>query len=182
MKQLIVIVTNDRNEDWVKNLLSSILTPYKILVYTNDYENSEFELGALRHAYENTDADEILLLQDTVEIKDNKLFDVVFFDYVGKSVFINPQGQSYLNKYRREVLDKMVIPVVSTKMESIDQEGAFHRLYESYDNNIIRLCPDLVDREVFVKKFGARKMMLECEYLKKYKGVWDKNMVKDKNG
>jgi hypothetical protein len=103
-----------------------IYTEYPVFRINTDDKGYEFELGALKRAYEETELDEILLLQDSCKIKDPTYFKVWFEEHKGRSLFLSKRGLSYIAKYRREILDKMEIPTISTKTESVRYEGRFN--------------------------------------------------------
>ncbi len=174
---VIVIITNNKHVEELQSLLKTINTTYNILIYCNDYDNSTFELGALKHVYDNTLYDEIFLLQDTNIIKDNDLFKIIFEDYKGVSIFFNPRGEMYLNKYLRSVLDELTIPVPNTKKLAVRLEQSFNKEYLSKDSNTKILFPELIDNDEREQMFGRLNMVIENDYLKKYKGCWDSSMV-----
>ena len=178
MKQGIIIVTNNKSKEQLLNCLSSIVgTLYPVLIYTNDYDNSGFESAAITYAYEHTDWDEFVLLQDTVEVKNIDFFNIVFEEFKGKTVFAQNGGFSFLNKYTRKALLLTGIPKTKTKRESIYAESTFHRAL--LNTGVFVLWPkSLKDNPNREFKFGRKNMILENDYIKKYKGCWNINMVK----
>ncbi|MCH9739509.1 MAG: hypothetical protein K0U38_01520 [Epsilonproteobacteria bacterium] len=176
MQQAIVIATTPSTNPFLQNLLYSIngYDKYPIIILS-DYN---YELGKIKFMVEHIDFDEFLLLHDTCEIKDTSLFDIVFKLMSGKSVSLStspsPCG-SYLGKYRREVLEKMTIPKISSKLETVDQEEIFNR---SYPDEWHYLKPTLKNSNIFVNKFGKDVMVLENKYLIKYKSTWTRSQIK----
>ena len=72
MKQIIVVGTRPDRIEQLTNCWNSIESPYlKIAVDCNGYE-----VGKLRWVLKNTNADEFVFLQDSVEIKDNSIFKI----------------------------------------------------------------------------------------------------------
>ena len=73
------------------------------------------EYAAIYAAYTMTDYEDIFLLSHSCEIKNVKLFDIVFEKYKNKSVAISYMKgylpfhawECYLGKYRRCILDKL---------------------------------------------------------------------------
>jgi len=177
MKQVIVIGSTTRTKDWLQNCLNSFgnYNKYPIIVVVND----DFELGKLKWVYENTDIDEFFLLHDTVEIKDTSLFDLAF-NYEGSFALSKQPVQMgmFLGKYRREILNKMIIPTTKTKMEAVMQECAFNQEYSILEAKMATIFKPLVNTDVFEEKFGRNNMVLENDYIKKYKGTWSLEMVK----
>ncbi|MEA2037296.1 MAG: hypothetical protein U9O94_07320 [Nanoarchaeota archaeon] len=176
MQQAIVIATTPDSTPFLQNLLFSIsgYDEYPIIILS-DYS---YELGKIKFVMEHTDFDEFLLLHDSCEIKDTDLFRVVFDEMKGKSVSLSksprPVG-SYLGKYRRSVLEQMDIPIINSKMESVVQEEDFNR---SYPDKWYYLPQSLRNSDVFIDMFGKRVMVLENNYLKKYKSVWRREQIK----
>ena len=177
MKQAIVIGSTTQTKDWLQNCLNSFgcYDKYPIIVVVND----DFELGKLKWVYDNTDIDEFFLLHDTVEIKDTGLFDLAF-NYDGSFALSSQPVQMgmFLGKYRREILDKMSIPLTKTKMEAVLQECAFNEQYSKLETKMATIFNPLLNSDKFEEKFGRKNMILENDYIRKYKGTWSLEMVK----
>lgn len=170
MKQAIVIPTVPNKTEELQNLFGSLngFDEYPVIILA-DYT---YELGKVKFMVENTDFDEFFLLQHSCEIKDTKLFDILFQDYLGKSVSLNEEFSSYLFKYRRDILLQMDIPTIDSKLESIRQERNFHREYCKIEMPKF-LFDDFVGMNKYEEKFGRKNQIMENEYIKKYKGTWD---------
>lgn len=198
MKQGIVIITY-KNSPFFNTCINSIkeFTKYdKYVVITDcdthdnidgftviiDKEDS-FELGAIQKILNETDLDEFVLLQDSCEIIDKRLFDILFEEHKGKSVSIAENYLGYLGKYRRDVLNGMVIPDVRTKAESICQEGMFNGEYIKREKPIV-LFPRFgyanYNGNEFVEYNGRLNLVSRNEFLKKYKGTWHTSMIKER--
>jgi len=199
---MIAIVTHRENFEMLENLVKSIEgVKYPVVIVVNDSINTDeatkqkyskfnhriifnekdgFELGALKRVLEETDAEEIVLLQDSCEIKDLKLFDMMFENQ--NSVAISETFLSYLRKYERSVLEQMKIPETKTKTESVRNEGQFN-------GNYMNLCQvDILfgrfgftyfEGNRFEERFGRMNLISENDYLIKYKGTWNAEMIKD---
>lgn len=168
-KYPIYIVMNDvRNAplQWLLELHQN----YNIIVTEDD----RFECGALQAIMDTTDLDEWLLLQDTVEIL-NPYFIERMFDTEG-SVTFGPHFEHYLGKFRREVLEKIVIPEVKTKWDAVQQEIHFLKAYmEADDKGITTMFPDFTDKNFennTERRWGRVNLKLENRYLIKRKGTW----------
>ena len=176
MKQAIIIPTHKSFNHWYINCVNTIKTKYPLIMVINTDENNQFELAAIHKAI-SMEIDEFVVLQDTIEIKDNDLFKILFEDYKGKSVFLNPMGQMFLNKYLLSEIKQIKLPIVTDKMSAINAETNIHREYITKFKPHI-LFPKLVDNPKREEKLGRTNMIIENEYLKKYKGCWNPNMVK----
>lgn len=204
MKQGIVVCTWSGGWESCEVLLNSLWNvPYPVLVVVNDASNfpewkklyfmtgeqgwnavgqkeDRFEIGAIEMALDITDWDEFFFLQDTFEIKNQDLFRRIFDEFPGRSVSYNPYLQMYLFKYRREVLEKIQIPKVRSKRESIRLEEGFNREYELADGNVHIFNPKFTDDKFygnFEERFGRKNLKMEDDYLIKRKGTWTTEQI-----
>ena len=142
-------------------------------LHANDKDS--FEIGAIDIVLNNTNWSELVILQDTFEIKDQKVFDLLFDS--PKSVMYNPYFQMYLGKFKREVLEKMrPFPEIKTKRDSVKQEWDFTKRYRDIDRDMTVFNPAFDDSNFlnnFHEMFGRNNMVLEDQYLIKRKGTWN---------
>lgn len=199
MKQGVIIVTWSGGREQYECLLNSLPSPFKygLLTVVNDGNNADwieqrssryegiggvykvpydgFELGALKLAMEVTDWDEFILLQDTIEILDGKILDILFENYPNSSVAYGPSVQMFLAKFRRQVLEKLEIPDTRTKLQSIYQESQFVKIYQEIEPfNIFNTA--FRDENFYGNtefRWGRENLILKDEYLIKRKGTWD---------
>ena len=174
MKAVIVATTNNRSE-WVKNCLDSLngYTRYPIIVL-NQYS---YELGKVRWVLENTDLDEFILLQDSVEVKDLSLLDRAF-DHSGSVSFATQPFFMYLGKYTRKALKASGVPQVDTKTQAVKYEREWGKRY--FDSDPQSMCLfELEDTDVYEDFLGRKNMILENDFIKKYKHIWNPNMIYD---
>ena len=173
MKQAIIIGTRPDRIEQLTNCWNSIESPYlKIAVDCNGYE-----VGKLRWVLKNTNADEFVFLQDSVEIKDNSIFKICFSTNGSVSICNYPnQFGCYLGKYKRSVLEKIYLPDIKTKAESVNYESKFFIDYMKYEQPT-QIGGSLEDVENFVEKWGHKVMKIENEYLIKYKSIWNRLML-----
>ena len=90
MKQAIIIGTRPDRTKQFNNCWNSIKSPYlKIAIDCDGYE-----IGKIKWVIDHTDIDDFVFLQDSVEIKDNTLFDVCFSTTHSVSIcdYPNPFG------------------------------------------------------------------------------------------
>jgi hypothetical protein len=173
MSKAIVICTTPKTTDWLNNLLTSFKGYDKFpIVILSDYS---YELGKINYIHKTTCITDFFLLQDSIEIKDPSIFEKGFA-YSG-SIAWDSSFKSYLGKYRREILDKCNIPTPKTKMDSVVFEETFNWEYISKEPKGWFLHDDFSKRDVFEDKFGRTNMVIEDEYLKKYKHIWNRDMV-----
>ena len=141
-------------------------------------EGNRWELGAIQYMLMFTNYDDWILIQDTIEVKDNDIFNRMF-EHPNRSVSFGPFWECYLGRYRREVLTHIQIPICLTKFDSVYQEVMFHRQYNEVAKNIEQT-------EVLVmfsewgndnpkntqdQKFGRRNLVLDNPYIIKRKSL-----------
>lgn len=177
MKKGIVITTSFHTREWLPECVRTSKGKYPVLIVSNsdlgiDMTNYEadmvvndwngFELGGILQGKEHFD--EFIHLMDTTIIKDVSLFDKLF-DIDGH-VFLTKGGYHYMGKFVSKDLPE--IPKISTKEEAINQE-----LYWLGDKPRTYFTPDLpAHTGVFEEKHGRTNMVLENDYLIKYKATF----------
>lgn len=179
MKQAIVIYTHHNAPGALENCLNSLrgYFKYPIIILYND----DWEIGCIKWMYKHTDYDEFFLMQDTVEIKDTAIFDILFEQWAGVSICVAPKANSYLVKYCREDLNKINIPTAHNKREAVNYEWDFWNYAYFVKSRTGVASPFILDslgpENVFEEKFGKMRQKLENKYLIKYKGTWLPEMI-----
>jgi hypothetical protein len=174
MRRGIVVTTSAHTSDWLMPCLESIGSKYPVLVVRNGgglpvegYDTvindwNGFELGGIARGAERFD--EFVHLMDTCVIKDSSLFDRLF--EIPGHVFLTEGGYHYMGKFVSD--DLPFLPIVSSKAEAISHEL-------SWLNGKARTYfkPDLpVHTHVFEEKNGRRNMVLENDFIIKWKATW----------
>lgn len=181
MTQGIIITTCDKTSPFLNDLLQSLQgCKYPIIIIKYTENDSQWETGGIYLG--STIFDEFVYLHDTVFIKDLSLFDMMFKEHQNKSVSLLKRYNSYLGKYRLEILMKSEMPVVTSKQEAIKQEYIFNNRYiELEQGNYIELFPELDGWETehtnFKFKHGRNNVVYENDFFIKYKGTWKPDMV-----
>lgn len=167
----IVIVHHPEHVEALANLLLSLKgVPYHYHIFVNKRNNSGYEMAALEWATMHLSED-FVLLQDTVEVKNLDVFRILEEAPSGMGLTVNLQ--SYMGKYNIKVMkEQMPFVTVSTKEESIRQENLWTALYLQNDPEFTWFEPLLYDNPAREFKFGRENMVLENDYIKKYKGTW----------
>lgn len=166
---MIVVGTTPGREDWLQQCLKSIHRPVLVL------SDHTFELGKIHTVFHKTNIDRFMFLQDSVVIKDQGVFNLLDQEQ-GSIAFTNdpvPFGM-FMGVYERTVLEKVFIPVPATKAESIQYELEWTKIYCSQAFQLKTAYPELCDRNATRKEvvFGRENLVLENDYLIKYKGNW----------
>lgn len=183
MKQVILVVTTDMyGEAYLDCMERLLLTNYDVVTFLNDRNASVYELGALKAMFQADEKyDEIFLVQDTLHVKDIKVLETIFDVHAGRSVFVNPNGHGYLCKYRREIIERLGIPVPTNKKEAVSFETHWNKLYRDLDKDTVVLCPEFVDGPKREHKYGRLNMVIDNAYFTKYKGTWTQEMIRDED-
>lgn len=165
----IVIATTPGRGNWLNQCLESIGDRQVIVV--SDYS---YELGKINWIFNNTTIDRFLLLQDSVVVKKQEFFDLL--EQYPKSLAISDCPilfGMYLGIYSRETLSKINIPIPKSKDEAIHYEQCWSKEYCATEE-VPLLFNDFKDQLNKGTKdhFGRINLILENDYLIKYKGTW----------
>lgn len=182
MKQAIIIPTCKKYKPWLDNLMATLDTEYPIIVvYNKEGKQCLYEALAVKTGIE-LGIEEFFVLHDTCEIKDNDFFNLIFDKLKGVTCFLNPQGQMLMNKYTLKTLKSF--PTLIDNINSIHEKWAavlFERDLPLAIKQVVDpvvIDPNFVDGNNFEQKFGRNNMVIENEYIKKYKGSWDMTTLK----
>ena len=166
----VMVATTPGREEWLAQCLKSFKGhPAIVLSDPNTYE-----LGKIKWMLDNTKVDRFLFLHDSVVIKDPKFFDIAFS--YPKSAALSPDPVKfgmYMGVFHRDTLLKTGIPEVKTKEEAIYYEVQWCNKYCSLEDVPV-MFPGFTDYTAKGTKeiFGRKNLVLENEYLIKYKGTW----------
>lgn len=205
MKNIIIISTYVKTARFLENLLFSFkgYSKYPILLVITGFKKEHlapflkiekkfhklpidiktihkdtFEFGGLYVAYKETNYDNLLLLQDTCEIVNTDLFDIVFEKYQDKSVafsIVNGFWMCCIAKYKRSILDKIDMEkfLPHNRLEAFETEWRFTQAYSRLEKDAVILFKDWVDCNVFEEKYGRINMKIANEYIIKWKAHWN---------
>lgn len=171
---MIVIATTPGRQDWLKQCLNSISKPVLVL---SDFT---FELGKINWIFNNTKIDRFMFLQDSIIIKDEKIFELLYEDKGSIALTNDPcMYGMYMGIYERQVLEKIDIPIPKSKAESIQYELTWTETYCKAARNVRLAFTDLTDSRAKRKEviFGRENLVLENDFLIKYKGNWGQLVV-----
>lgn len=171
---MIVIATTPGRQDWLKQCLDSISKPVLVL---SDFT---FELGKINWIFNNTKINRFMFLQDSIIIKDEKIFELLYEDKGSIALTNDPcMYGMYMGVYERHVLEKVDIPIPKSKAESIQYELTWTDAYCKAARNVRLAFTDLTDSRAKRKEviFGRENLVLENDFLIKYKGNWGQLVV-----
>ena len=173
---MIVVATTPGREDWLQQCLSSIKRPVLVL---SDFT---YELGKINWLFHNTKIKRFLFLQDSVVIKNQNLFDLLDDGHGSISLTNDPcMYGMYLGIYERQILEQVEIPIPESKSEAISYELTWTESYCQKAKNVRLAFTNLNDKMATSKimLFGRENLVLENEYLIKYKGNWGQKPALD---
>ena len=168
---IVVVASTPGREDWLRDCLSSIHREVIVL-----RQAGTWELGKIKWLYENTMFERFLFLHDSVIIKNQLFFDKMFEHSGSVSVTNDPEVFGmYMGIYTREHLSKVELYSPVTQRDSIEAERNWTRKYAEAVGDVTVVFPELCDKNNtgFVEHHGRLNMVLENEYIKKYKGTWE---------
>lgn len=167
---LVVIGSSPDRSQWLEQCSSSLGVDHIAVV------NYGFELAKFRWVVENTTVDRFLFLQDSWMVKDAKFWDLLAETNGSVSLNRDPYFFGcYAGVYESDIVAEIGVPVVSSKREAVTLEIAWNRKYVSLAGEPPVLFPELCDANATrkVELFGRENLVLENEYLVKFKGTWD---------
>ena len=166
---LVVIGSSPDRQHWLADCSASINREHIAVV------GFGFELAKIDWVMKNTNAERFLLLQDSWVIKDNGFWNLL--DAHTGSVAINSDPYyfgCYAGVYERSVIEEIGVPVMADKRDAIRNEIDWNKAYVEVAGEPPVLFPDLTDNNATgtVERHGRINLLLENNYIAKYKGTW----------
>ena len=166
---LVAIGSSLGRESWLADSSASINRNHIAVI------SYGFELAKIGWIMDNTNADRFLFLQDSWVIKDEGFWDLLEAHTGSVAITADPFFYGcYAGVYERSVIEKIGVPEIKTKREAIDNEIKWHMSYVELASQLVVLFPDLTDANATrqVKRHGRTNLVLENDYIVKYKGTW----------
>jgi hypothetical protein len=165
-------------ENWLTQCLASLGNKTATVVY-----GQSWELGAIDWIYRNTNLDRWLFIHDSMVIKNHKFFDLL--EEYPNSVALSSCPVNfgmYVGVFSRRTLSIVGMPKVRNKAEAIHHEIHWCNKYCKAED-VPTMFSDFNDNNNngVVNRFGRANLVLENEYLIKYKGSWSLHIHSDKN-
>ncbi len=167
MSVLVVVGTSPGREIWVKQCLES-LTRESLVV-----SGFGFELGTISFILKNTTIERFVFIQDSVQILDNQVFDIIE-NMPGPNCLLHDPDcyGSYMGVYDRKHLNRLLTSPAFSKEDSIRNERVWTSEYLKFASG----CNHALGREWQVKGYetsnGRVSQIIETKFLRKYKGDW----------
>lgn len=173
MKQVILILHHRGSKGWLEDCLDSIETTYPIIV--SNHPGEIWCMGAIKKFFDETDYDEVCILNETMTCKDNSIWDIIFKVHEGKSVRLGIDCTMFFAKFLREHI--LPFPDVKNKIDDVLLgEDQWCRGYSRLPIEFVDIDPLHDTYQVFEEKNGRNNMILENQYFRKHKGAWDLTM------
>jgi hypothetical protein len=166
---LVVIGSSPGREQWLADCTASITREHIAIV------SFGFELAKIGWVISNTKADRFLFLQDSWVVKDDRFWDLLESTTGSVAITADPYFYGcYAGVYERWVIEQIGVPVIGDKREAIRNEIDWHKSYVEVSGNPQVVFPELTDRNSTrqEEKHGRTNLVLENDYLIKYKGTW----------
>jgi hypothetical protein len=166
---LVAIGSSLGRESWLADSSASINRNHIAVI------SYGFELAKIGWIMDNTNADRFLFLQDSWVIKDDGFWDLLEAHTGSVAITADPYFYGcYAGVYERSVIEQIGVPEIKSKREAIDNEIAWHKSYVEVAGKPVVLFPDLTDAKATrqVEKHGRANLVLENDYIIKYKGTW----------
>ena len=166
---LVVIGSSPDRQDWLADCSASINREHIVVV------SYGFELAKIRWVMDNTNADRFLLLQDSWIVKDDAFWELLETDSGSVALTADPYFYGcYAGIYERWVIEQIGVPTISDKSEAIRNEIDWNEAYVAVSGEPKVLFPELTDKNStgVVEHKGRMNLLLENEYVAKYKGTW----------
>jgi alpha-N-acetylglucosamine transferase len=167
---VVVVGSTPGREGWLRECLASIEREVVVL-----RQAGTWELGKIQWLYENTKFDRFLFLHDSVIVKDQAFFDRMF-EHPGSVSVTDSPGifGMYMGIYTREHLSRVELYSPVTQRDSIRAEVEWTAGYARAAGDVPVVFPEFRDSNNvgFVEHHGRTNMILENDFLRKFKGTW----------
>lgn len=169
MDKAIILVTYPKSP-FLKRCLKALQPcDYPIHLCINPEEDCPYDPGAFYYARKH-DIKEFIILHDSMIMKDLSLFDEAFSLEGNVSI-----GDNFLMCFGKFELDKL--PELPRKPVNKGQAVAFEAVFLRSITPDHTLCREFRDGNTFVNKYGRKRMVIENDYLIKYKATWRVDMI-----
>lgn len=167
MKRGIVIGTTADGAPWRAQLMTSLIRQqnrYPIL------EVQAWELQALQIGAGVFDR--FVFLPQSTEVLDGRLFDLILEGTASVSLAQHPGPFGmYMGVYQSDVVRCLELPKIETKSEAIWWEDRWTQPYIDMAGGYVAF-DDLPHSQVFEERFGRLNMVVQNQWLRRWKGSW----------
>jgi hypothetical protein len=184
LKQAIVVgrTPDESGALWAEDLLESLEGGIWPVVVRQTWD---FELSSIGWAAGCFD--EFVFLPASTIVKDLSLFDIAFEEMAGQSVNLGGVQQGYrfrmfLGKFLASSVVQLGVPHITTKSEAVQQEILWGEAYAKQEETAGRLQSlggPLDHTDKFIDRHGRNNMVVQNEFLIRFKGTWDSSMIRE---
>jgi hypothetical protein len=172
---VVVTTCQEHKHSWLLDCLES-LKDVPTLIHWNDADRNYFEAGGIEPGY--IFFDRFWLIPDTVVVKNLDLM-YYYLNSKGNEFCLGPNFISCIGVLTKEGIARMNgIPTMPTnKHEAVDIELAWFSRYAQM-NRCEVIDPGFFDGPIREWRNGRLNMVLDSPILTKYKGTWDRSMIR----
>lgn len=173
---LVIIGSSPDRTAWAADAASSLNREHIVV------SNYGYELGKIRWVVENTHVERFLFLQDSWVIKSDKFWELLHQTDGSVSLLRDPYFYGcYAGVYESRVIEKIGLPIVESKRDSVRLEVDWHQKYVLVAGEPQVLFPELTDSSATrtEMRHGRENLVLENEFVVKYKGTWRHEQIVD---
>lgn len=138
-----------------------------------------YELGKLDWIVQNTTLERFLFLQDSVIVQPS-LYSLLD-EFTGSVALLSDPDVfgSYIGVYERDVLIRVGIPSIQSKLEAVQAERSWTKKYVEAAGEVPVLFPEVTDRNAdrVLIRHGRENLILENEHFTKFKGTWRNDQI-----
>lgn len=172
----ICIVHHRHESPWLPELLNSINSTYPVIISNHD----GWVMDAVRIMFDITTFDEIFFLNESMIVKDNSIWDIVFKEHEDQSVAVGDKFLMHLGKYLRRIADQTTYPTIHNKIDEVTLgEFGWTREYMALDPDWTSVQPITDTFQHWEDKHGRKNMVLENDYFKKWKNCWSMEQINE---
>lgn len=170
----VVVTTCEAHQHtWLLDCLKS-LKDVPVAIHWNDEQHNHFEAGGVETGW--TWFERFWLIPDTVVVKN---LDLLWFYLKSEGEFVlGPRFLSCIGIMTTQGLSNVGMPTMPrNKSEAVDVESSWFSRYA--DTNFSQIIdPGFMDGPIREWRNGRLNMVLDSPILTKYKGTWDRSMIK----
>jgi len=170
----VFVGTTSTRGEWLQQCAAS----FKHRLFTPIVDDATQELAQIKFIHETFRHERFLFLHDSVEILDDRFFELIDATSGSVALFGDPVPFGmFMGVFERKVLDSVPLWQPASKEAAARAELLWTTRYARAAEPYTILFPDVCDRKAVrvVERFGRKNLVLENEFIRKYKGTWGMN-------
>jgi len=167
----IFVGTTSTRGEWLEQCAMSL----KHRAFTPIFDEAMWELGKIKFIHETFRPERFLFLHDSVEILDDRFFDLIAETTGSVALFGDPVPFGmFMGVFERSVLDKVPLWQPMSQESSVRAELLWTTRYAHAAKSYTIFFPEVCDGTAVgvVERFGRKNLVLENRFIRKYKATW----------